>query len=611
MLKISPYIFIILFLPPFSCPALETQPPADKTNIGTEKPLEPDSEEKIKISEEEKKIQEIIVRLQEIRSTLDEKKEEINSLQKQLKKSQPEEEQQLTEKQLEESKKALEKLNVAFEQVATGGIDIEAFTETPQQTEFDWKQELVLITKPLFHSLKDITEKPRKIEQLRAEIARHESLLKLTRKARQSIETIQQQPALPENVQEKLQHVSQSWAQRETDILNALEIARHQLTSMYGENVSPLTTIYTTLQEFFQERGITLAVVLLVIITIWMIMRFLLWMLWKIFRPKRERIKWQRLTTYGFQAITLLFGLFAVLIILYARNDLALLILVILGTLVILLNLRHILLRYLEEIQLLLDLGPVRQGERVIYNGVPYYVKTIRMYSTLVNPQLEGSLRLPPNVLNQLISRPYNAKELWFPCCPGEYVMLEGERFAKVLHQTVEMVQLKMMGSLVQISTSDFIRQPLRNLSREGFIVAVTFGIAYKHQAVCLSDIPQRFYQALTAAFAKQEEFGPALNELIVEFKEAGAHALNYLILVEMDGEAASGYFPIGRLIQKTCVEVCNHEQWEIPFNQLTIHPGEDFAEIFHSKRNILQLNSSSEAPSLKTHHASTDAELD
>lgn len=155
--------------------------------------------------------------------------------------------------------------------------------------------------------------------------------------------------------------------------------------------------------------------------------------------------------------------------------------------------------------------------------------------------------------------------------------MLEGEGLAQVLHQTVEIVQLKRMGSLVQIPTSDFICQPLRNLSQEGFVVIQTFGVSYKHQALCLTQIPERFYQALTTDFGQQEKFGSALVDLTVGFKEASEHALNCIIVAGMKGEVASSYFAIGRFIQRICVTVCHDEQWEIPFNQLTIHQGEGF----------------------------------
>ena len=43
-----------------------------------------------------------------------------------------------------------------------------------------------------------------------------------------------------------------------------------------------------------------------------------------------------------------------------------------------------------------------------------------------------------------------------------------------------------------------------------------------------------------------------------------------------MEGNVAASYFTIARLIQQTCVDICNHEGWVIPFTQVTIHQADD-----------------------------------
>jgi len=42
-----------------------------------------------------------------------------------------------------------------------------------------------------------------------------------------------------------------------------------------------------------------------------------------------------------------------------------------------------------------------------------------------------------------------------------------------------------------------------------------------------------------------------------------------------MDGRSADSYFAIRRMIQQTCVDICNQEGWVIPFAQLTVHQAE------------------------------------
>jgi small-conductance mechanosensitive channel len=83
--------------------------------------------------------------------------------------------------------------------------------------------------------------------------------------------------------------------------------------------------------------------------------------------------------------------------------------------------------------------------------------------------------------------------------------------------------------------------------------------------------------QAAVERALKGSEWAPHFAELLVEFKEAGASSLDYLIYVSMRGEAAANYYSIARLVQRTLVELCNREGWVIPFAQLTVHQGEGF----------------------------------
>jgi hypothetical protein len=523
-------------------------------------------------------MQESISRLQEIREALQEKRAALDLVQRELRKTKEETAVATLKAEQEELLKAIAKLNQSFEQVATGGVDTALFVEQPVP-EFDWKKELIVVTKPLLDSLKELTEKPRRIDNLRNEIMRLENLQKVTQQARQAIATMQEQP-LSDSVKEKMDAVAKSWEKREADIAEALEMAKYQLNSLHAQKNSPLGAIVNSLQEFFQGRGVTLLIAAGAVLSIWLLMKLLQKLLFVLYRPRgqqhKTRLRLLRIARYVFMALTGALALFAIITVFYARNDVLLLVLVIVIILMLLLSLRTALPRYIAEIRMLLNIGPVRQDERVIYNGVPYHVRTISVYSTLTNPELDGVIRLPSDELNSLISRP-RTEEPWFPCCPGEYVMLPGDVFAEVIKQSVETVQLKIKGCPVNMPTADFLSSGIRNLSREGFVVIVIFGVDYQHQAECLSRIPDTFRSAISAAF-EQYEHKP--TDLLVEFSTAGANSLDYLIVASMPGSAAASYFGIGRMIQRTCVAVCNRENWVIPFQQLTIHQGEGFASL-------------------------------
>ncbi len=455
-------------------------------------------------------------------------------------------------------------------------MDFSPFTaEKPSQ--FDWQQELITIAKPMLDALKDLTEKSRKVDQLRTEITRLRGLLEQLEQAHGHLTALPLDTA-PGKVKKSLKELTATWEQRTKETRDALEIANYQLDSLLDRRQSPMQAIGRVIGDFFRERAVTLSIAVLAMLLIGGLLRLVFYLILRMYRlrdPDRAKPRWIRLVNYGLWGATLLFVVLAAITVFYARNDFLLLSLTILLLVVLLLGMRNTLPRYIQEIRLLLDIGPVRRGERIIFQGIPFHVHSIGVYSILINPALFGRIRIPTNQLAQSISRP-RATDPWFPCQSGDFVMLEGDRFAEVLRQTVDFVYLKVMGSPLQVPTAEFIASPMRNLSLEGFIVPVTFGVDYQHQAQCLTTIPDTLRADLRQAFS-EAGLDEAMVDLMVEFKEAGANSLDYIIVAVMSGSAANQYFAIGRLIQKTSVASCNREGWVIPFNQLTVHRGEGF----------------------------------
>ncbi|MBF0264074.1 MAG: mechanosensitive ion channel [Gammaproteobacteria bacterium] len=520
------------------------------------------------------KLQQTILRLQEIDQSLIQKKLEQKTLLKKQKSTKEAEDVNDIKLQRQELKKLINQLDLTFEQVATGGIDSSLF-EQKAVPEFDLNKEIVQITRPVIDSLKKLTEKPRLIEQLRNKIKSLEELKHSTQQAKDSISIILKQP-LTNDIKNKLKTLQKNWEKYEADIDESLKTANYQLENTYTEKVSPGSSIVSSIKEFFRERGFTLLVALSAAFAIWFIIYLFEKVFFHFYKPHakgKARILWKRITGYIFSAIKVLLVLSSVITVFYIRNDLLLLALVILILIIILLNLRNTLPKYLSEIRMLLNLGPVRLDERVIYQGIPMQVNNIGMYSFLSNPELVGRVRIPVNELSTMISRPAN--DSWFPCREGDFLMLSGDIYAQVLSQSVESVRLKVKGCPVQIPTNEFYSSQFRNLSRDGFSLAVVFGIDYANQAKCLDEVPQIFMTALEKAFAESDYH---INSLVVEFKAAAASSLDYLIATSIPGEYADSFFKIERMIQRTCVAVCNEQQWGIPFQQLTIHAGDGFS---------------------------------
>jgi hypothetical protein len=95
--------------------------------------------------------------------------------------------------------------------------------------------------------------------------------------------------------------------------------------------------------------------------------------------------------------------------------------------------------------------------------------------------------------------------------------------------------------------------------------------------------VPQAIEQALIEALEQAGLAEQVLN-VLVDFKEAAASSLDYLIFISCKNTAAAHYFQVQRLVQKTCVAVCNREGWGIPFSQVTVHQGEGFERLQRPK---------------------------
>jgi len=277
---------------------------------------------------------------------------------------------------------------------------------------------------------------------------------------------------------------------------------------------------------------------------------------------------------YSYRLLTVIFIVFAILMVFYIRGDVLMLTLSLIALAGGALTLRQTLPRYAAEIRLLLGVGPVRENERVILDGVPFEVDSLSIFTILRNPALEGFIRIPLHEMNEYISRPMS-KEAWFPCQAGDYVLLANGNLARVIQQTIELVEVAVVDSIMQIRTSDFIEQNVRNLTREGYGFAATFGIDYQHQAICLDTVPAKLKTAIIDYF-ERAGLKDDITDVLVEFSSAGASSLDYRIYMIIKGSAASAYYRVQRMVQQACVEACNREGWVIPFTQVTVHSADN-----------------------------------
>ena len=513
-----------------------------------------------------------IRKLLAIKEALDDKRGRVRDLLEKLASADEIDKVKINE-QIADLRETIDALTKSFESIAVSGASLRDAADI-ENTKLDLRNELAQIAKPILDSLKDATEKPRRLEELRRTIALQEQQLEVIRVAIESISTYRQYE-LPTTVKDGLAELFTAWHERGSDIERSLEITRHELHNLETEDFKVFETLRLIVQEFILGRGLTLLLALAVGIAVWFAMRLLrrLASTWRQSSQSASQAGKMRLMLYSYHLLTAVLITLAVLSVFYVRGDLLLLSLTMIALVMLSLGAWRFLPGYIMEARLLLNAGAAREGERVVYNGLPYRIVNLNLYSYLRNPELAGAIRLPLAELTQLISRPAS-DEAWFPCSSGDYLLLPDGSFGQVMQQTVELVQIKVVGSIVQYSSTDFLQLNIRNLSREGFGVLVVFGLDYQHQEISLDRVPERFKEGLTSAF-EQADYGKDLKDLLVRFNEANASSLDYLIYATMDGRSAGSYFAIKRMIQQTCVDICNQEGWVIPFAQLTVHQAE------------------------------------
>lgn len=475
---------------------------------------------------------------------------------------------------LQESIRALEK---NFEKISTG-IDLDRF-DTVKEPEFDWKREILELLSPIIQQLKSMTDRPRQLEKLRSELAYYQSRMPI---AKTAIENLEKLIAQTEDAQLKAQlnKLKEKWLKRSDQINNQLDVVQYQLEQKSREKKSFWETGQMLVQSFFKSRGRNFILAAASFVLTWVLFRLAYRLIVRI-RPQR-RIEHQpiytRLFDIGYRLLTVIGAVAAFLFVLYIAGDWVLLSLFIIFLLGFAWAAKQSIPRFWQEIRLMINLGSVRENERIVHDGIPWRVVSLNFYSQLENPLLKGGrLRIPLKEFVDKTSRPFGPDEPWFPCRERDWVILSDNTRGQVMTQTPESVQLLLYGGSVKTySTGDFLSQNPTNIS-SGFSLKSTFGIDYKHQAQCTQKIPEQLKQMLQRELVKAG-YGDNLNAVNAEFSQASASSLDIDIIAVFSGNAAKDYVALTRALQRIAVDACNRYGWEIPFAQVTVHPAGSWA---------------------------------
>lgn len=496
---------------------------------------------------------------------------EIEDKKTQLRVAKTHEERSEITQEIDKLNDRLESLKINFEEIATG-LDLETFYQKPQKR-FDWKEEIQTLIGPIVNDLKTMTARPRLIENLRTQVAYYEKQISLVKEAMENIHAVTVQ-VKDEPLRNQLTGLETTWSNKGRQISSQLTIAKYQLADKLSERRTFLESSKNIVRVFFKSRGRNFVLAAFAFLFVFFLLRYIHRHIYK-----RSTIHktvagsfYIRLAEVLYQVLTFVGATGALLIVLYVCGDWVLLGVAFIFILGLIWTAKQTLPRFYEQGTLLLNLGPVKENERVIYNGLPWKVASLHFYTQLVNPELKGGMiRLPLSELKDIRSRPYHHDEPWFPCKESDWVILADGTMGKIALQTPEIVQLTVWGgSPKTYPTAEFLNQNPLNLSRN-FCVRVTFGIDYQHQAICTTEIPSKLKEAVNEGLVNAGYRDDILN-LNVEFKEVADSSLDYVIFAECSGRIAKDYYKLSRIIQKIALDACNKYGWEIPFTTYTVH---------------------------------------
>ncbi len=511
--------------------------------------------------------------LHDVRNNL---REEIKLKTKDLRTSITDSEKTKITLQLDRLSSDLTNIENNFEQIATG-LNAELNNNKPVQ-KFNFKDDIGALIQPIVKEMKHVTSDIRQKARLRDEVTFY------SEKFLQAGVAVENLRILTSKTKNKkllitLKNLNKRWKRRLKQAKSNHRAAELQLHNMETESnkKSFLGNTQEYLKNFFQRRGLYLSLGALAIICVLLLSRlFYKYILAGLVgRTSATRTFKQRLVELLHRILTAMAVIMAPMAVFYIAEDWLLFSLGILLLFGLAWTLKYTVPKMWNQMLLMLNVGPVREGERIVLSGLPWRVKHLNLYTVLDNPTADLKMRVPIEKMVGKISRPIVKGEPWFPCKKSDWVILSDGVRGKVVGLSHEMVELvERGGARVNYQMADFLGQSPRNIS-QSFRLKETLGISYDLQAESTGSILEKLDKHVREQIIK-EGYGDDLMNLRVEFAAASASSLDIVIIADFKGSQAPVYNRLRRAIQRWCVDACSKYDWEIPFAQMVLHRPDD-----------------------------------
>ena len=474
------------------------------------------------------------------------------------------------QKRIESLKADLDSTQNSISEIATG-TDIASLTEAEPEA-FNFQQELFSLLEPLMKELKGLTSHVRAKAALRDKLDYFGERIPIAQGAIDNLDTLLVN-ADNETVRQSLVQMQGEWQNQLTFMTSQLQSAEFQLAKLESTEVSLTEASQSYFKTFVRNRGLYLGQAILAVLGVLLLGRLVYRALERFMPGYRAELRSFRTRLFDllFRIGIMMAAILGPMVVFYLAEDWMLFSIGLLLLLGIALTLRTAVPRFWHQIQLFLNIGTVREGERIEVDGLPWRVKQINFFTLLENPTADLELRIKIDDLVDLRSRPFNPAEPWFPCQKGDWVLLPDQRRGKVVGISPELVQMIERGGAHRtFHTQEFLSQSPINLSTN-FRIKETLGISYDHLQIATTDVLAQLESYLTQRI-EAEGYGETLLNLRIEFENAAASSLDVVVIADFSGQVADIYNRLRRAIQRWNVDACAEFGWTIPFPQLSIH---------------------------------------
>lgn len=518
-----------------------------------------------------------VASLNQIRSSLDDVSEKQKKVIAELESTQdPDHKKSLqqTLNRLDQQKRNFEKI---FEKKALGGlnVDIADVPENEEQeiSQYNIEKEMVKIIEPVFSSLQSLTESQRKRDFIRSAKTELEGNINAINDALAYLNNIDESKLSQSSI-EHINRIKNSWEIELSYYTNQLELINIQYYDV--ESGGLFKRILNSIWEFVTHTGKILVVSLVVFIGLLYVfsrgLRKLASNHNKLTqRTKKRNLTW-RIFLLSYEIMSFLIAFSVLLVIIHSSGDMALFGFAILILFAVILSLRNSIPAYFNRLKTFLNMGLAKEGERVIYKGLPWEIESIGLYSVyLVNPLLEnGRIHLTIDSLEGMVSRDTKIDEDFFPTIKGDFVLIH-DMYAQVISQTPDIVNVSKGGSLIEYSSEAFISANPINLSK-GYVAATQFILDGSHAKDDVQALAKILLSTAQSEINQNADLKQLINVIDAYYVEMNIYGdLVFGLHAVVKENAPQYYFVIPRILQRSGLIAAMKNNWQLPNKSMVV----------------------------------------